>query len=92
MSHHGHRGFPVTKQMRSERRKRAEEMQAEYDKLTLEQKLAKLPPEPGAKKQRARLLLLIQKKKDAVEAEKLAAAVKKESAAEKASKKVNKDK
>ena len=48
----------VSKAKRAERRKKAEEMQAEYDKLTLDEKLAKLPPEPGAKKQRARLLAL----------------------------------
>jgi len=55
---------PVTKQMRAERRKRAEEMQVEYDKLTLQQKLDRLPVN-GAKKQRARLeaLLLASKEK-----------------------------
>jgi hypothetical protein len=57
------RGLPVTKQMRAERRKRAEEMRQEYDALSLEQKFAKLPPEPGAKKQRARLMALLQKQK-----------------------------
>lgn len=48
--------FTVTRRIREERRKRAEERQAEYDKLTLEQKLSRLPPEPGAKRQRAKLL------------------------------------
>jgi hypothetical protein len=49
---------PITKQIRAERRAKANAMQAEYDKLTLQQKLDRLPPEPGAKKQRARLLAL----------------------------------
>ena len=48
------RGFPVTQQRRAERRKQAEARQAEYDKLSLQQKLDKLPV-GGAKKQRARL-------------------------------------
>lgn len=52
---------PVTKLMRAERRKFAEERQEAYNKLTLEQKLAKLPPEPAAAKQRARLLALKEK-------------------------------
>lgn len=63
MSHHGHHGYPLTKQMRSERRKVAEERQAEYDKLTLQQKIDRLPPEPGAAKQRARLLRLLEESK-----------------------------
>jgi hypothetical protein len=54
------RGFPITQQMRLERRKRAEERQAEYDKLTLQEKLDRLPPEPAAKKQRAKLLKAIE--------------------------------
>lgn len=48
------RGFPVTKSMKAERRAKAEKRQEEYNKLTLEQKLAKLPVD-GAKRQRARL-------------------------------------
>ena len=56
------RGFPITKAMREERRKKAEARQAEYDKLTLEQKLAKLP-ETGAKKQRAKLEAALEKSK-----------------------------
>jgi hypothetical protein len=55
------RGLPVTKQIREERRKRAEEMQKEYDTLTVEQKLAKLPPPPAATKQRNRLVALMNK-------------------------------
>jgi len=50
------RGYPVTRQVRESRRKQAEERQAEYSSLTLQQKIERLPPEPGAKKQRARLL------------------------------------
>lgn len=49
------RGMPITKQIKRERRQRAEKMQEEYDKLSVEQKLAKLPPPPGAARQRARL-------------------------------------
>jgi hypothetical protein len=50
------RGFPITKAMREERRKRAEEMVAEYHKKypTLQARLDALPP-TGANKQRARL-------------------------------------
>ena len=54
------RGFPITFEMRAERRKRAEDRQAEYDKLSLEQKLAKLPVN-GAKKERAKLERLMEK-------------------------------
>jgi len=49
--------------MRVERRKFAEERQAEYDKLTLQQKIDRLPPAPGAAKQRARLLRLLEESK-----------------------------
>lgn len=51
--------FSVTKAVRAERRKRAEERQVAYDKLTLQEKLAKLPAN-GAKKQRAKLEAAIQ--------------------------------
>lgn len=57
------RGFPVTQAMRMERRKRAEERQAEYDKLSLQEKLDRLPPEPACKKQRAKLLSAIEESK-----------------------------
>ncbi len=50
------RGMPTTYQIQMERRKRAEERQAEYDKLTTQQKLDKLPAPPAAKKQRDKLL------------------------------------
>lgn len=46
---------PVTKAIRAERRAFAEKQQAEYDKLTLQQKLDKLPPAPACAKQRAKL-------------------------------------
>ena len=48
------RGMPVTQAIRAERRARAESMKKEYDKLSLEEKLARLPKD-GANKQRARL-------------------------------------
>jgi len=54
-----HRGQPVTKVIKERRRKAAEAMKAEYDALSLEEKIAKLPPPPGAAKQRARLEALL---------------------------------
>jgi len=51
----------ATKQPRhlsSIRQSEAKERQEAYDKLTLDEKIARLPPEPHAKKQRARLLAL----------------------------------
>lgn len=49
---------------KSFRQKEAQERQAEYDKLSLEQKLEKLAHKPGeCKKQRARLLKLIEARK-----------------------------
>lgn len=44
------------------RKSEAVARQEAYDKLTLDEKLAKLPPEPHAAKQRARLLALKDKK------------------------------
>jgi len=55
--------FKKTKEIMAARRKSAEERQAAYDKLTLEQKLAKLPPEPHAARQRAKLLKQLDAKK-----------------------------
>jgi len=55
------RGMPVTQQMRQERRTRAEARQAEYDKLSLQEKLKRLPAEPAATKQRTRLISLLEK-------------------------------
>lgn len=47
--------FPVTQSMRAGRRARAEERQAEYDKLSFEEKMEKLPPAPAGAKVRAKL-------------------------------------
>lgn len=44
------------RQLANLRKQDALARQAEYDKLSLEEKIAKLPPEPYSKKQRARLL------------------------------------
>ncbi len=82
--------FPITKQIRAERRARAEERQAEYDKLTLQQKIDRLPPEPHAAKQRARLLALVAKQAAKVEADKVAAEAKQVAKEEKAAKKSKK--
>ena len=59
MAHKGGHGFPKTKQIKYELRKIADEAKAEYDKLSLEEKLKRLPA-GGAKRQRARLLALIE--------------------------------
>ena len=63
MSHHGSHGYPVTKQMKVERRKRAEEQQAAYETAhpTIQSKLDALPA-GGANKQRARLQAALLKK------------------------------
>ncbi len=53
----------VTESIRAGRRKAAEERQAAYDKLSLAEKLAKLPPEPKAAKVRAKLLAQMNTKK-----------------------------
>lgn len=45
-----------------DRKLRAEARQEVYNELTLEQKIAALPPEPHSKKQRARLAALLNKK------------------------------
>lgn len=55
------RGYPITRQIRETRKKLADERQAEYDKLSLKEKLERLPPEPAAERQRARLLSLLNK-------------------------------
>jgi hypothetical protein len=46
----------------AERKLKAEARQDVYNELTLEQKIAALPPEPQAKKQRARLLALLERR------------------------------
>jgi len=48
------RGFPVTQQRRDSRRKEAEARLEEYNKLSTQEKLNRLPTN-GAVKQRARL-------------------------------------
>lgn len=53
-----HRGYTVTSQIRERKRKAAQARQAEYDKLSLDEKIAKLPAAPAAARQRARLLKL----------------------------------
>lgn len=49
------RGYPVTREIRARLRKEAEERQAEYDKLSLQEKLDRLPSPPRAAKQRKKL-------------------------------------
>lgn len=63
MSHHGGHGYPITQQMKTERRKRADEQQAAYETAhpTIQSKLDALPA-TGANKQRARLQALLLKK------------------------------
>lgn len=46
----------ITKRIREFRREQAEKRQAEYDKLTVQQKLDRLPAEPACKRQRTKLL------------------------------------
>ena len=55
------RGFPITKSIRQFRRTEADKRQKEYDKLTLQQKLDRLPPSPKADKQRKRLMSQLNK-------------------------------
>lgn len=85
------RGFPITQAMRQERRKRAEDLQAEYNKKypTLQAKLDALPP-TGANKQRARLTAAIKAEAEKVEAAKVAAQAKATAKAEKQNNKNNK--
>ena len=69
-----HRLFPGIKGKRPDkakfRREEATQRQTEYDKLSLQQKLDRLPPEPLCKKQRTRLLALIEKQNQPKEAPK----------------------
>lgn len=62
-----HRGLPKTRQIRERLRKEAAERQVEYDKLTLQQKLDRLPPAPQADRQRAKLTALLTKPKPVVD-------------------------
>jgi len=59
------RGMKITQTIRAERRAKAEARQAEYDKLSLEEKIARLPKD-GANKQRARLLNQLENKNNKV--------------------------
>lgn len=62
------RGMPKTKEIRKTLRKQADDRKTEYDKLTLQQKLDKLP-EGHCERQRQRLLkALEEEKKPKVEA------------------------
>jgi hypothetical protein len=54
---------PITQVIRAERRARALKMQEEYDKLSLQEKIARLP-KVGAKKQRAKLEALLEKQSE----------------------------
>jgi hypothetical protein len=60
-----HRLFPGIKGRRPDkakfRREEAVQRQTEYDKLSLQEKLDRLPPEPLCAKQRTRLLAKIEK-------------------------------
>lgn len=58
------RGYTKTRRVREALRKSAEERQAAYDKLSLSEKLARLPKD-GAKKQRARLTAMMNNDKKA---------------------------
>lgn len=57
----------ITKAIRAERRAFAEKLHDEYNKLTLQQKLDRLPV-GGAKKQRARLEAQLQKQQEKAQA------------------------
>ena len=65
------RGMKITQTIRAERRAKAEARQAEYDKLSLEEKIARLPKD-GANKQRARLLNQLENKNNKVSESKVA--------------------
>lgn len=59
------RGYPVTVRVRAERRKQAELRQVEYNKLSLKERLDRLPPEPQAGRQRLKLLKQLEESKKA---------------------------
>jgi hypothetical protein len=77
-------GYPKTKQIRIERRARAEALLAAYNERcpTLQDKLADLPP-TGATKQRARLEAQIKAEQNKTEAVKVATAAKEAAKVEK---------
>lgn len=55
------------------RKREAKERQEAYAKLSLEEKLARLPAAPAAAKQRAKLMALLEKKNQKAENEKVVA-------------------
>lgn len=79
------RGFPITAARRAERRVQAEKRQAEYDKLSLQEKLDRLPPEPAAQRQRTKLLDQVKKSEEKVKQDEAA----KSTVSEKKNKKEN---
>jgi len=83
------RGFPVTAQRRAARRAQAEVRQAEYDKLSIQDKLDRLPAD-RCNRQRTKLMAQVQKLADKKEKERAAneaAAIAKAAKAEAADKK-----
>lgn len=56
------RGLPKTAIIRDRLQKEAEARQAEYDKLSIQEKLERLPPEPQAQRQRTKLLAQLEGK------------------------------
>jgi hypothetical protein len=66
-----HRGFPITRAVREFRRNAAELRLKAYNALSTQQKLDKLPPEPHAKRQRAKLQALLVKEQQPKETPKV---------------------
>lgn len=66
MAHSGKHGYPITKQIRAFKRTNAEARQKEYDKLSTQQKLDKLPASPHCEKQRTKLLAKLEAEKKPV--------------------------
>jgi len=56
------RGMPKTAAIREQLQREAAIRQAEYDQLTIEEKLIRLPPEPQAQRQRTKLLAQLEAK------------------------------
>lgn len=57
-----HRGYTKTAARRERLRKEGKERQDEYDKLTIQQKLDRLPPPPHAERQRKKLMAQLESK------------------------------
>lgn len=71
--------YPRSKQPKhiaETRKKDSLQRQADYDLLSLEDKIARLPPEPAAKKQRTRLLALLEKQNANIPAKEVSEPVK----------------